>query len=294
MNILFGQGKLNIADKAMNLSTDAIKASLLTMSTATGKVALISSSTNATPIVITTTASHGYSNGDIVAVGGHAVNTAANGTWQIAGVTATTFQLLTRQDAVNSTGNGVGAATGYCVDITTAAIASDLGAAGGANTNGTDVTLSGVTVTAFGIFNASSATWTNLSATKSYAVALYDSTASNDLIAWIDGTQQVYVVTQAAAASTAIAVNRLPSAIANTTVIVFSDGASATLSGQANVGDTSLAVSSTAAIVHRQATADVMTYNTVVGSTAGLPFTPGAGSSMTVTWDTGANRVFQL
>lgn len=296
MNILFGQGKLNIGSKAMNLASagDTIKACLLTMTTATGKVALISSSTNATPIVITTTAAHGYSNGDIVVVGGHAVNTAANGTWQISGVGSTTFSLTTRLDAVNSTGNGTGAATGWCVDITTAATITDLGGNGGSNGNGTDISLSGQSLASFGIFNASAWTWSNLSATKSWAVALYDSTASNDLVAWIDGTQQVYVVTQAAASSTSIAVNRLSAAIANGTTLVFSDGSSATLTAQANVGDTSLTVSSTAAIVHRQATADVVTFNTTVSSTSGLPVTPAAGGSLTFTPDTGANKIFQL
>ena len=295
MNILFGVGKQNIADKVMNLSSDTIKASLLTMAVATGKVALISSSTTASPIAITTSAAHGYVPGDIIVVGGHATNTAANGTWQAgAGTTGSTLNLTTRLDGNNSTGNGVGGATGWCVDITTAAVIGDLGGNGGSNGNGADISLTGVTVGAFGILNASSATWTSLSATKSYAVALYDSTASNDLIAWIDGNQQVYCATQAAASATAVALNRLSNAVANNTTAVFSDGSSAVLSAQANVGDTSFTTTALAAIVHRQATADVPTYNTVVGSTAGLPFTPGAGSSMTVTWDTGANKVFQI
>jgi hypothetical protein len=289
-NILFGQGKLNIGSKLINLASagDTIKASLLTMSTATGKVALISSSTNATPIVVTTTGAHGYTTGDIVVVGGHATNTAANGTWQVGTTTSTTFQLLTRLDAVNSTGNGVGGATGWCVDITTAATITDLGGNGGSNGNGTDVSLSGQSLAAFGIFNASAWTWTNLSATKSWAVALYSSTTSNDLIAFIDCTYQIYVTTQAASTSTSIAIQRLPVQIPNATTIVFSDGASATLTAQANVGDTSLTVSSTAATIHRQATADVITLN------AGLPVTPAAGGSLQLTPDSGVNKLFQL
>src|SRR5579872_490645 len=287
MNILFGQGKLNIGSKAINLASagDTIKACLLTMGTATGKVALISSSTNASPIVVTTTGAHGYTTGDTIVVGGHTTNTAANGTWQVGTTTSNTYQLLTRQDAVNSTGNGVGGATGWSVDITTAATITDLGGNGGANGNGTDISLTGQTLAAFGVFNASAWTWTGLSATKSYAVALYSSTTSNDLIAWVDGMQQVYVITQAAASSTSIAVARLSAAIANGTTLVFSDGSSATLSAQANVGDTSLSVSSTAAIIHRQATADVVTYNTTASSTAGLPVTPAAGASLTFTPD---------
>lgn len=296
MNILFGQGKLNIGSKLINLATsgDTIKACLLTMASATGKVALISSSTNASPIVITTTAAHGYTTGDVVVVGGHTTNTAANGTWQVGTTTLTTFQLLTRLDAVNSTGNGVGGATGWCVDVTTAATIADLGGNGGANGNGTDISLTGQTLATFGIFNASAWTWTGLSATKSWGVALYSSTTSNDLIAWIDGTQQVYVITQAASSATAIAVGRLANAIANGATLVFSDGSSATLTAQANVGDTSLAVSALAATVHAKATADVVTFNTVTSSTSGLPMTPGAGGSLTFTPDTGVNKIFQL
>lgn len=294
MNILFGQGKLNIGSKAMNLATDTIKACLLTFAAATGKVALIASSTNASPIVITTQAAHGYATGDIVVVGGHTTNTAANGTWAITAASGSVFTLTTRLDAVNSTGNGVGGATGYCVDVTTASTITDLGGNGGANGNGADITLAGQTLAAFGIFNASAWTWTGLSAVKSVAVALYDTTASSELIALIDGTQQLLVATQAAAAATTIAVNRLSAAIANGTTIVFSDGASATLTAQANVGDSALTVSALAAIVHRQATSDVITFNTVLSSTSGLPMTPGAGGSLTFTPDTGANKIFQL
>lgn len=295
-NILFGQGKLQLGSAAINLSSagNTIKASLLTMASATGKVALIASSTNATPIVVTTSAAHGYTTGDVVVIGGHATNTAANGTWQVGTTTSTTFQLLTLLDANNSTGNGVGGATGYAVDITTASTISDLGGNGGANANGTDVSLTGQSISAFGVYNASGVSWTGLSAVKSYAIALYDSSASNDLLAWIDGMYQVYVITTAAASATSIAVARLPVQIASGTTLVFSNGASATLTAQANIGATALAVSSLAAQVTAQSTADVVTYNSSLAITSGLPFTPGAGSGFSVTWDTGVNKIFRI
>jgi hypothetical protein len=65
----------------------------------------ITSSTNANPIVITTSASHGYVNGDVVEILNHLVNTNANGTWAVTNLTATTF-------SIPWAGNGVGAATG--------------------------------------------------------------------------------------------------------------------------------------------------------------------------------------
>lgn len=282
-NVLFKVGKQNIGNKAIAFNADTFKASLLTMSSAAGKIALISSSTNASPIVATTTGAHGYSVGDIVVIGGHATNTAMNGTWYVSATTSTTLTLQTVLDQVNSTGNGVGGATGWVIDITSASTLADVSA----NSNGTDVSLSGVTNTG-GIINASAWSWTGLTATKSWAIAIYDSTASNDLIAFIDGTFQVYVITQAAASATAIAVARLPVAIATGSTIVFSDGSSATLSAQANIGDTSLAVTSLAAIVHRQATADVATL------ACGLPLTPASGGGLNFTPDAGVNKLFVL
>jgi len=74
----------------------------------------ITSSTNASPIVVTAT-SHGFETGDQVQITQHEVNTAANGTWEVTKVTDNTFS-LTKNLASNtiSTGNGVGANTGQC------------------------------------------------------------------------------------------------------------------------------------------------------------------------------------
>lgn len=73
----------------------------------------IASSTNATPIVITTSSAHGFETGDIVVVDGHTINTAANNTnsnyaWAITKLSDTTFSLT------GSVGNGVGGADGTC------------------------------------------------------------------------------------------------------------------------------------------------------------------------------------
>lgn len=75
----------------------------------------ITSSTNATPIVVTR-ASHGYANGDTVIVNGHTTNTNANGTWTVANQTANTFELA------NSVGNGVGGASGTVRNINNGAV----------------------------------------------------------------------------------------------------------------------------------------------------------------------------
>lgn len=75
----------------------------------------IVSSTNASPIVLTTSKPHGYVDGDKVRVYGHSVNTTANGNFTVASATTSTFALT------GSTGNGVGSSTGYvakCIDGT--------------------------------------------------------------------------------------------------------------------------------------------------------------------------------
>lgn len=66
----------------------------------------IASSTNATPIVVTTSAPHLRASGDIVVIASHLVNTAANGTWKIEVLSSTTFRLI------GSVGIGIGGATG--------------------------------------------------------------------------------------------------------------------------------------------------------------------------------------
>ena len=75
----------------------------------------ITSSTNASPIVVTA-ASHGLTNGTVVEVYQHGTNTAANGVWVVGNATTNTFTLCGRLDGScesPSTGNGVGGATGW-------------------------------------------------------------------------------------------------------------------------------------------------------------------------------------
>jgi hypothetical protein len=73
---------------------------------AVGGTVNLASSTNTTPIAVTTAVAHGYVTGTTVTIAGHLVNTNANGTWPIVVTSPTTFTLTGR------TGNGVGVATG--------------------------------------------------------------------------------------------------------------------------------------------------------------------------------------
>lgn len=81
-----------------------------------GSTVNISSSTNAAPIVITTSSAHGFAPSDKVVVASHTTNTNANGTWDIQAITSTTITLR------GTTGNGVGGAAGTVQSFTTAMV----------------------------------------------------------------------------------------------------------------------------------------------------------------------------
>jgi hypothetical protein len=75
----------------------------------------ITSSTDATPIVVTATA-HGLKNGQRVLIYGHATNVAANGIFVVASVTTNTFALKDEITGASVAGSGAGAGSGgICV-----------------------------------------------------------------------------------------------------------------------------------------------------------------------------------
>lgn len=77
----------------------------------------ITSSTNATPIVVTLSPANytavSPSVGDTVVIGSHTTNTNANGVWKLSAIDGTAHTVtLVNADGTNSVGNGVGGATG--------------------------------------------------------------------------------------------------------------------------------------------------------------------------------------
>lgn len=78
----------------------SIKTQSLGLSANTTQAINVSSSANATPIVITLTAGHGLKEGNRIAIAGVTGNTNANGEWTLSSVGATTATL------VGSSGNG--------------------------------------------------------------------------------------------------------------------------------------------------------------------------------------------
>lgn len=74
----------------------------------------ITSSTDATPIVVTAS-SHGFSNDDLVLIFGHTTNIAANGIYRVANVDTNTFELVDKDTRANIAGSGGGAGSGGLV-----------------------------------------------------------------------------------------------------------------------------------------------------------------------------------
>lgn len=74
----------------------------------------ITNATNATPVVITTSANHGFVNNQHVVIGGVVGNTVANGAYKITVLSGTTFSLQRIFDSGNVVGNGAYVSGGIC------------------------------------------------------------------------------------------------------------------------------------------------------------------------------------
>jgi hypothetical protein len=132
---LFDRGRQDIGTGTIVFGTTGISMRASTASSTSTNNLAIASSTNATPIVVTVsgTIPGTWAIGDTVVIRGHTTNTAANGTWAISAVTTgasgtVTLQTIAPQGGtqLNSTGNGVGGATGTIIDLTVASAAAAL------------------------------------------------------------------------------------------------------------------------------------------------------------------------
>lgn len=268
--------------------TNTHSAALLDLTVSAVGCRQIASSTNATPIVITTSVAHGFTTGDIVVITGHVTNTAANGIWAITAASGSVFSLTDPILASNVVGNGVGGATGRAVNLGPSASGDNyddiIACLVGAKVN-----LTSPTATA-GVADAADVTFTAVSGNPCQAIAIFrdtGTTTTSTLVALIDGRQIVTCAVTTASTATTLPVERLRGGIPNGTVLAFSNGASATLSALANAGDRTLTVTSTAATITAGNRADAP----ITG--AGLPVTPNGGN-ISVAFDNGANRIFAL
>jgi hypothetical protein len=110
-NALTEKGREGFLDGTIDFDDDDIAMALLDPTISDTACKPVTGATNASPIVITAT-SHGFTNGDIVIVGGVGGNTAANGKWTIGSADTHTFAL------VGSSGNGAYTTGGWVVNMT--------------------------------------------------------------------------------------------------------------------------------------------------------------------------------
>ncbi|HMV87187.1 MAG TPA: hypothetical protein PLD20_12930 [Blastocatellia bacterium] len=286
-NTLFEKGVDGIMDGTVDLDTNTIKAALLDLNTADTGIKAVTAASNATPIVITAT-SHGFTNGDIVLIGGLQGNLAANGVWKIANVAANTFELTNPITGTNVVGSAAYTSGGYAVNLGPSASGDNWDDFDGAVV-GTPQTLTSPSVSN-GAFDAADVTFSSVTGASVEAVAIYKDTgtaSTSRMIAIIDGRHIVTCAAQAASSATSVAVEPLAAPIASGTVLTFSNGASATLSGAANAGDRTIAVNALAATITAASRADAP------ATSSGLPVTPNGGN-IAITWDNGTAKIFKI
>jgi hypothetical protein len=251
----------------------------------------ISSSTNATPIVVTTAVAHGFATGDTVYISDHTTNTTGNGLFKITAASGSVFSLTRYYDGVNVAGVGVGGATGYCVNFgqtgTTVADFYD-DADGGANAVGLSSAFTTKTK-ANGVADADDVTFTSVSGSAVEGVLVIRDTgtaSTSELVAMITGKFLGVIAADAATSATTIWFDKpLPANVASQSV-AFSNGVTA-----ATVVGTSGARSATCGALSGPITAG--NQGLIVLSGSGLPVTPNGGN-IVVAFDSGTNKIFKL
>jgi hypothetical protein len=285
-NSLFELAREKFLGGTLDWDTNTFSAVLLDLTPTISDAGIrqITSSTNATPIVVTTAVAHGFTTGDIVYVDGITTGTSGNGLWAITAASGSVFSLTDPVSGANVVGNGVGSG-GYCVNLgrsTSGDFFDDFDAA----LVGSKVNLTGNTIVS-GIADANDVTFTSVTGNQVEAIGIIRDTGSNatsEMVALITG-KHIVVANTNLAAGTTLLVEPIKYGIPNGTVIPFSTGQSATLTALANAGDRSLTVSSTTV------TAGARGMAPATGS--GLPVTPNGGN-IVVTWDNGVNKIFKL
>lgn len=274
-----------------DLSADTLKAMLLDMSQTDVALKAITGVTNATPMVVTS-ASHGFTAGDIVVQRGITGNLAANGTFRVGTTTTDTYQLKTLGGA-NTTGSGAYSAGGQVINLTLADGLDDLNA-GRVATDASVTTPALSNSNGLSVFDADDVVFSGVTnGSTSHAVVYYKyggSDATSKPFLFNDGRQVVEVMADASSSATTLWVKPLLGGIASGQTIVLTNGVTATLSGAAVAGARSLSVTALPGAVtaghHGDAVIDT-------GSSPNFPMT-GNGGSITVNHDNGGHRVFAI
>jgi hypothetical protein len=271
---IFPKGLENFADKGTDWNTDTIRC-LLQTAVADTAFQTLTNATNANPVVYTTGSAHGWTNGDTVIVGGVGGNTAANQIGKLVTASGSVFSVNTLVDALAVRGNAAYTSGGYVINLTVASNRQDIDA----GQLGTAQQLTTPTLVN-GVLDADDVTFTSVSGAQVVGAFIYrdsGAAATDRLLVWHDGRICVTVAADASASATTLWVEPLAGAIPSGTVLAFSEGKTATLSGSAAAGARSLAVNALAASLAAGHTAEGPT------TSNGLPVTPNGGN-ISLTW----------
>jgi hypothetical protein len=281
MEQFYPLGKQAIGDGSNDWDTDTHGFVLFNGGTADTFLKLITAMTNATPIVVTSN-SHGFANGDIVAIYGVGGLTAANNTWKIANVAANTFELKRLDDGTtNSTGNAAYTSGGFAVNLTQAKFRGDIDA-GQIGTPVAFVNNGGKLVTVTGAWDADDVILTSVPSGTAYFGSVYKnngSAATDRLLIHKDGRTPVVVHVAPSGTYTSVVVEPLKHAISNAAVLVFSNGSSVTLNAAASAGDRTITVVSTSVALTVGSRAEA-----VINTGSGNYPLATTGNNVNVTW----------
>lgn len=169
-NALYEKGREGFLDGSIDWDTDTIKVILVDLN---DYAKAITGATNATPIVVTSS-SHGFTNGDVVAISNVGGNTAANGVFKIANVTTNTFELTNRDSGSNIAGNGSYTSGGFIVNLT---VDDNLNDITGAARVATSSALGSKTVTN-GVADAADVTFSSVTGDVSEALVFFKDTGT--------------------------------------------------------------------------------------------------------------------
>lgn len=170
-NALYYKGIDRILKGQTDIDTDTFKCVLVDLD---DYALTVAGATNATPIVITTSSSHGLSSGDSVAIAGVGGNTNANGVFSITVLSSTTFSLQNVREGTDIAGNGAYTTGGYVIKLSVDEFLSDIPA--GARV-ATSASLSGVAVSQ-GVVDWSDFSFTSVTGDSSEAIVLYKDTGT--------------------------------------------------------------------------------------------------------------------
>lgn len=253
---MFETSLTSFGNASINWASNTIKLAMLSYISTDGGLHAINGATNATPIVVTTTAAHGLAVNELISVSRIGGNLSANGIFRVdsGDFTSTTFTLADPVSGALVVGSGA---------YTSGGIVVSLGAAGEFYEDfnnclvSTAVTLAGKT-SSQGAFDATDPTFPTASGPDVDAMLLYQDTgniATSRCIGFNDGQMIVTAAGTAAPGATNLYVQALAAPLASGVTLAFSDGSIAVTTDSSVIGETLLLVSALAATVNSGARA---------------------------------------